>query len=259
MYFKKTLFVALVFNVLLLGCSESSGGSSVSNSVANEVQLQPAPKFGVEDWRKIVSESYVAENKKTDDDGRVDYSVCAIPKADGKCSFYFSGLRDNFNKVDIWSSPMIGASSTVGLISHLDLLMVLSECQSVVIVLTPQYVSDRKLLMMNKVALMADGEVVFEREIDTLQVQRSHEFDQFKEYWRIPIEPTDFAALERFAASKQKVARLSGDKGFVTLKKDVVGAFAFDLPHMTSATRTINERFAGASGPICQNSERQIK
>lgn len=259
MYFRKTLFVALVFNVLLLGCSDSSGGSSASNSVANEVKLQPAPKFGVEDWRKVVSESYLAKDEKHDDDGRVDYSVCAMPRTDGGCSFYFSGLRDNFNKVDIWSSPMIGVSSMVGLLSHLDLLVVLSECQPAVIVLTPQYVSDQKLLLMNKVALMADGEVVYEREVGTLQVQRNHEFDQFKEYWRIPIEPADFDALERFAASKNKVARLSGDKGFVTLKKDVVGALAFDLPHMISATRAINERLARVGGPNCQKSEPQIK
>lgn len=259
MYFKKTLMLALAFNVFLLGCGDSSGEAKALKPAVSENRLPPAPTFGVEDWRKVVAESYTAKNEKPDDDGRIDYFVCAVPSADGKCSYTFSGLRDGFNKVDIWSSPMINVSSLVGNISHVDLSVVLMECQPAMIVMTPKYVSDQKLLLMNKVALMADGEVVFEREIETLKVQRDQEFDQFKEFWRIPVEANDYAALERFAASKNKVARISGNKGFMTLKKDVVGALSFDMPGMIAATRTINERLASAGGPICQQSQSQIK
>lgn len=151
-------------------------------------------------------------------------------------------MKDGFRKVDHLTPPMTAfqemtvkytAKSGAAII---DMRLVAQQCMEAVAVLNPT-LHAKSWLFMNKVAFMADGNVVYEQDAPAQGVKRDTDDGRVMENWSFKIDPVDYEKLQQFAVAKSQVIRVTGDKGYTTLSKESVEIFSKDVIALIKATK----------------------
>ena len=241
---------------VLQGCGKQEVVSHTS-ATPQEVIAEPPPKpaYSNEDWRRDFTSAFVQSNEKTDSEGITNYRACFLPSGE-KCGIFLSGMKDGFRKVDHLTPPMTAwhetsvKYTTKSGSALIDMRVVAQQCTEAVAVLNPT-LHAKSWLFMNKVAFMADGDVVYEQDAPSQGVKRDAEDGRVMENWSLKLEPVDYEKLQKFATAKSQVIRVTGDKGYTTLSKESVDVFSKDVILMINATKLINEALVKNGGPNC--------
>jgi hypothetical protein len=119
------------------------------------------------------------------------------------------------------------------------------ECSAPSILLAP-VVTGENWLFMNKVALMADGEVVLERTFS--EVERDHNANRIVERAAFVATNEEINALKKFASAKTAIIRIGGKNGYVT--GDTL-ALTLDVGIVFRIVKKLEAAFDSMSGPNC--------
>lgn len=251
-------FLIAAAAVSIAGCKPSTEANNTAAIEAPKAEQPPAkPPYTEADWKRDFSSSFVTFKSETNGDGVTTYSACFEPNGE-KCALVLSGMKDGFRKVDhltpaatAWHGWLMKYPKGGVTASFVDLRAVAVHCDEVVVVLNP-VLHAKNWLFMNKIAFMADGDVVYEQSAADLQsVQRDTDDGKIWEKWSFRLEPEHYASLEKFAAAESKVIRLSGNKGYITMQADSVKVFTEDFPTVMKAVRVLNESLTKGGGPTC--------
>lgn len=255
--------VAMMVLSIVAGCEKqvpkaSPTDEANSGSVNATIPTPPKPPYTEKEWRRDFLSSFNASKQKSDGDGVSTYSACFEPIGD-KCNLSMSGKRDGFRKVDhltpvmtAWQEFQVKYPNKGRTAAFVDLRVVARQCGEAVVVLNPT-LNARKWLFMNRIGFMAEGDVVYEQEAPPQGVKRDVDDDRVWEGWSFKLEREDYTKLNQFALAKEKVIRLSGEKGYFTLEKGAVEVFAKDIQEAVKVANIVNESLGKGGGPACSS------
>ena len=118
-------------------------------------------------------------------------------------------------------------------------------------VLRPKFLGD-SWLFMESIAILADGVVVFEKQMsdvkrDTITRGRV----EVAETGGFVLTSSEIQAIRSMSDAKTVVIRLSGQKGYVTLKKDQVKQVRDDLKTLLEIYDQLGTSLSEVSGSPC--------
>lgn len=257
---RKLAFFVSLGMLVLIGCSKGESQAVVTTSIE---QAQPAltvpsrTSYTIDDWKRNFSQAFEALDIKTDEDGITEYYACFEPREEKpKCRLLLSGKRDGFIKGELLTPIMskIHVSAmeynTNGSEVYVGMHVAAPQCKTAGVVLNPKIFA-KTWLFMDKVAFMSDGNVVYEKSVDTQDVKRDVVDDGIQESWVFSVNESDYEKLAKFAESKSQIIRVSGEKGYMTLSKTSVQLFSSDIITTMAATAEINKSLIDGGGPEC--------
>jgi hypothetical protein len=182
----------------------------------------PPPLVLKADWEAAVQATHVRSSVKTDKDGITEFAACFGKSEDGKkCDLFSFGKKDAFRHLTTYT-PTGSGLARFSASKYLHSYVSLPDCKRPVVVLSPHFFSKGGWLFMNKVAVMADGELVLERHFENAEVQRDAETWGVDERAVWVASSSDMGALRRIASASAVIVRLTGSKGYTTVPdKDV--------------------------------------
>ncbi|GAO73350.1 hypothetical protein [Comamonas sp. E6] len=247
----KSLLVASLFAASVAGCSKSENKEPVNFPATPPVE--EVKKITSEEWRKAFLSTFKESDRKTDDSGITEYYACFDSSAEtSRCPDNYSSRRDGFKKVDYLTPLTTSFLGIADLKTMVSMYAAAVECDAVHAVLKPSFNGRNGWLFLNKVSFMADGEVVFEKSADFNDVKRDNKNRWVHEHWTFIVDTEDQQRLLKFANAQNKIIRLTGDKGYVTIEKQELNAFTKDIKSLVENTKKMNDAIAAAGGPACE-------
>lgn len=134
--------------------------------------------------------------------------------------------------------------------AYVGMYLTIIECKQPILIFEPVVNLDG-WLFMNKISVMVNGAVLIEQDLAREDVERDTVPGGIRErgFWK--LEPDSINALRTIASSDKAIIRLTGEKGFVTLKKDQELDFRKDLREILVAIDKMQAAFAAAGGFEC--------
>lgn len=252
---RKTVLTALTF-AFTAGCGEkqadvNSAPEPVAAAPATAPAPPPKPPFTKTEWRSAYKAAFVETKPTSDDEGITSYGACFGKKDDGKCEVVAYGKRDAFRKIDHLTTLHTSFNRIGDVTTFLGTYLSAIECRPPSLLIRPSVNKKGGWLFMEKVSLMADGEVVLDREMTTAQIDRDNEGYWVHETGNFIATDEELTALEKFVNAEQKAIRITGQKGYLTLPKERTAEFAKDAKDALSMLASLNKSFAAAGGPVC--------
>lgn len=248
--------VVVAVAAALSGCGKPSDVRPVAAASEPETPapavVEPRKPYTSDDWRRDFRALFEARQSKSDGEGRTTYQACVDPAPDGKtCGMSFQAAHDGFKKTD-YLRPALTAFRRIGdLKPMVDVYVAASECEEPIAVIRPTFNSKNGWMFMDKLSLMADGDVVFEKSAAPGDVKRDVDGQWVHELWTFHVTPAEFDQLRKFVAAKEKLVRLSGEKGYVSIKPDELKAFVRGLDDVLTFRDRAGAALAKAGGPTC--------
>lgn len=241
-----------VMCIALLGALVTGKAFCTSSSQSN----QQSPAYTAADWNRDLAASFVASEVKKNADGTTEYTACFVPnEMPGlKCelSSRVAGRHDSFRKLDQFTPFWSNLNETLSTKSNVQIYVSALECKRPAILIAP--VVDRKggWAFMKKVAILADGKVVLEREFQHHEVQRSNDANGVFERIDLITNDADQLGLRQFIKAKERVVRITGSKGYLTLPAKDVEHLVGDVTTAFIVHDAIVEALSKAGGPECR-------
>lgn len=251
---RNLLFTAAAAALLLTGCNKKEEQQVQNNSptIAAETPVdQPKPAYTKKEWRAALKSTFEESAVKTDEDGITEYSACFKKKDDGKCALFAFGKRDAFRKIDHLTPIHTRLNRIVNAQTQVGTYIAAIECEAPSLLLEPAVNKRGGWLFMEKVAFMADGDVVLERDFEHNRVDRDNESSWIHEKAAFIPTSNELDGLKRFTESNSQIIRITGQKGYITLPKEKTREFAEDAKATLTMLETINNAFKDSGGPTC--------
>lgn len=254
---REFLATVILFAVAISACNKQPNESvSEDKQVKNAVTLEQKKPYTSSDWERDFSSTFVASKKDSDGEGISSYKAC-FGESDGKCDISMSGRRDAFRKVDqltpvltVWQKYAVRLADKGRSASFVDLRVVAPNCREAVVVLNPT-LNASKWLFMDKIGFMGDGVLLYEKNADHQAVSRDVDGVRVWESWSFKLEQEDYEKIAQFSSAKEKVIRLTGEKGYFTMEKDSVDVFGKEIPEAIKVANKINDALKSGGGPTC--------
>jgi hypothetical protein len=189
-----------------------------ASSASAPAQVQ---QYSRASWLESVNATYRKLDEKADGEGITEFVACFDVAAGPKCSsatLSLFGKHDAFRRLThfhgVFSQLFAqkwAIEPTVGL------YVALADCDLPTVFISPVYVrrSGAEWLFMNRVAIMADGDIVIDRELG--DVDRNSVPGRLIERSHIMLDRPEMEALDKIANARKLVVRLTGKRGFVTV------------------------------------------
>lgn len=251
---RNLLFTAAAAALLLTGCNKKEEQQVQNNSptIAAETPVdQPKPAYTKKEWRAALKSTFEESAVKTDEDGITEYSACFKKKDDGKCALFAFGKRDAFRKIDHLTPIHTRLNRIVNAQTQVGTYIAAIECEAPSLLLEPAVNKRGGWLFMEKVAFMADGDVVLERDFEHNRVDRDNESSWIHEKAAFIPTSNELDGLKRFTESNSQIIRITGQNGYITLPKEKTREFAEDAKATLTMLETINNAFKDSGGPTC--------
>lgn len=225
----------LLVILILSGCSQESPTLPASASppaVMNPRKLVATP----EDWQKALAASHTVIDLKSEGDGMSSWYACfqepkpSVESKSKKCEHLSSSTRDAFRKLRFFKSGIYSSvPSAVPGWNYIVSYISLADNNLPKLILSPRYFSKGGWLFMNQASVLADGELIFDRNFEKLNVDRSSESYGVEEEIHLVMSPTEIESLRKVTSAKALSVRITGDKGYVTLKQEAVKFFKEEI------------------------------
>jgi hypothetical protein len=197
--------------------STSSTTAAATPSVPTPVKPMKvtAPVVTPEDWKKALEASYRKDFAKDGKDGVEEFVACfepnPNPKSKQKCGYIAFGKRDAFRKLRFYETgiPMMigdGVSTYVSL----------EDNGNPVLFLAP-YIFGDHWMFMNKMAIMVDGDVILEHDLNQKNCDREVLPGGVQERCDFIATDLEIENLRKIKAESKVLIRISGEKGYMTL------------------------------------------
>ncbi|MEM5314197.1 hypothetical protein [Paraburkholderia sp. JHI869] len=220
----KSIIFAAAAAVTFSACSKPSATAASRAPVAASVaapavaSMPASPVPTMSDWNAALSKLYVVSSKKDEGDGITSFfasfRVLAASDSKRKSHLIAFGKRDGFRKLDFYSTgiPMDLGTSLENYIS-------LPDGALPVLFLKPYFFSSKGWLFMNHVAVMVDGDVVFEHDFSNQHLDTDQLPGGVEESYSFMATPQDIDALRKVRPDSKVLIRITGKKGYVTVEK----------------------------------------
>lgn len=208
-----------------------------------------AQSVSAEEWRAAFASSFTASKKKGGSDGTSEFMAC-FEAGEPKCKLLLFGDSDAFRKLTFFTPLGVKLQAFVRG-NYLRTYLSVKECGRPVVILEPFYFSKSGWLFMHSVAVMADGEVVLEKNFREQTVDRSTDSPGVEESIHLPASAADVEGVRRAAAAKQIVVRITGDKGYVTARPDDAAKMKEDFAQVLGVAERINAAVDAKVDPAC--------
>ena len=227
-YFSSRAIFCIFAFVAVVACKPVVG----STAPAKATPLPPSATK--EDWVKAIKAVYDESNTEVDGKGITEFAACfkrgkaLAPDGRPKCELFSFAKYDAFNRITVFTpieSRLREHSSSKYLHSYVALL----DCERPSIVLSPHFFGKNGWLFMERVAVMADGNIVLEHTFDHNDVQRDNNSWGVDERARWIASGEERMVLKKVVDSKAVIVRIIGDKGYVTVDKRDVDAMKADF------------------------------
>lgn len=245
--------------VAISACGERAVDSNTSNVIQKNSDDTAKPSYTKEMWRADLLTPFNVSGVETDDDGMTKYLACqsSASTPDGKCKdgYFAFGKRDAFRKLDhlipAWTR-LDGFSKSS---SKIGIYIAAAECKPIEIILAPAVHENSGWLFMRKLSLLADGELAFERSFEHHDVERDNDARWIHERVDFVLKRQEIEQLRKYSSASQRVARITGDKGYITISKDPLEHFNKDAANILMMYDDINKVQKSNGGPTCSAPE----
>lgn len=231
----RLVLAAAAAALAISGCQnqeETERPASAASTAAAPAPPATPPAATRAQWLAAAKGTYVTTNSKTDGDGVTEFSAC-FPAIGEKCPPFMRGKRDAFRKLTIFT-PAKSLWNRYGAQGHVVPYFSVLDCGPPVLLINPTY-SASSWLFMEKVAFMADGEVVLEREFQSWDGSRETVRDGVMESIHWAVDPVDLVKVRALLDGKTIIIRLTGQKGYVSMDKSRTADFMIDLARTLKA------------------------
>ncbi len=209
-----------------------------------------------EDWKRALEASYVEEFSAKDEGDGITSSVAYCFGAESRpddlkeCGDLMFVERDAFRRVRFFTplnSKLYSALGDRYVFSYIALV----DCGLPKYVLRPHYFSKHDWLFLNRVTIMAEGEVVLDRDLSKLKARRDAESWGVDETVEFVATDEDLAALRRVAVASKVLIRLTGEKGYVATPPDYLARFSDDVRNALVAYDKLTAALKDYVPPSC--------
>jgi hypothetical protein len=223
---KMHLIRPLLILLLSLAASGCTKGSENKVHAAPLTAVPPPPRITKTDWYRAVVATYSERRVKDEGDGVTSFVACF---SDGgkECGDFATGKRDAFRKLrqymPQWSWP--GQYSD----QYVQTYIALPDCGEPIYFLKPRYFSQTGSLSLNRLSILSDGELVFDQDLSAFKLERERLSGGVEEGVSFAPTPAQFDALRKLATATKLSVRITGEKGYVTLKASDVAKLKIDV------------------------------
>lgn len=213
-----------IYSLLILALAACKPSNEIVTTKATTelkpAALPPAP-IKKSDWENAIKATYEKSQINTDKEGVTEFVACFQTKDGNKCTGSVFGKHDAFRHLTIFT-PANSESAALGIWKYLHSYVSLIDCKRPSVLLSPHIFSKEGWLFMDKVSVLADGELLLEHKFTSTEVDRDNNTWGIDERAHWVASDNDLSALKRIASAKVIIVRLSGAKGYVTVaEKDI--------------------------------------
>lgn len=187
------------------------------------VELAPAPPAPAPtvhtqvEWKQATDATHEKFSVRDEGEGVVKYAACfGGSLANKKCGALAFVQRDGFRKVE----HFFPRDSNMQLLleeSYVRTFVSLRDCYAPVVMFEPFFKAEH-WMFMNRFSIMADGEVIIDRDISQPTPARNVVRRWVQESSQVVATALEIAALRKVPNAKTILLRLTGDKGYETIK-----------------------------------------
>lgn len=224
------LFILLPF-VFAYGCEKIDP----SNNPEPISIIKPQPT--AEDWRQAVNsitQKHPSSKKEELSDGVTAETFCTGPVNEKYCVDVeldtVEIIDDRFRKIAHYI-PLAGLTTKAAAYSDTGILgtyIALKDNSNPLFFMFINY-NSKDWIFINHVAIMADDEVIFERSFDLSEVDRDIESEKVNERIDFTLKNTELSQLSKIKNDSKISIRVTGEKGYIPLKKDTTNAFKVEF------------------------------
>lgn len=215
--------------------SPSSAASPLSAASASQAPVNKAQ------WLAAIEKAYAPVNVRSDGEGMTQFLACFDKENAPKCKVLLSGKRDQFRSIQFFSAPLADWNAMAPSKSALRAYVALEDCSQPSIVFAPVFRGATRWLFIERVAILADDSIIFQRSFHNSDVTRGEEFNELKEFATAVLTDSEVEAVRALPSAKAVVVRISGSKSYVTLEKKFAMDFAKDLVRVLHGYDTFRE------------------
>ncbi|MGB6056315.1 MAG: hypothetical protein WBG17_13875 [Burkholderiaceae bacterium] len=245
---KRILAVAVL--AVLFGCGQKANPEPevvAEPAKVEEPAPPPVPAATPEEWKAALLATYKEDNVEDKGDGITGFTACFALKEDGKCKTLSLASRDAFRKLRFYKSGWLSATGNG--CPYVNSYVSVPDNDVPVLFLNPCYFSKDGWLFMEKVAIMVDGEVVLERNFDDHGVKRDAESYGVQEDYHFVATDADLQALRKISPASKVLVRLTGKKGYVSVKPKDAEEFKKEIINALYIFDTIKSAVSGHLPP----------
>ena len=208
------------------------------------------PKYTLEQWRSDFKSSFEATGTKTDKDGVTEFMAC-FKKEEKGCPMFSFGKTDGFRSVSHFTPPNTQLKSIADAWSFFRVYVAALECKEPVIIISPTFNSRNGWIFMDKAAIMSDGEVTLEQSFENFKVDRDNEGGRVLEKVTWILSEDQIASLRKTIEAKKIIMRISGSKGYYTVKPENENGFREDASISLFIYDSLMQKMKANGGPEC--------
>ncbi len=180
----------------------------------------PAAPVTVEEWRRSLGTAYEQTQIKNPGDGVTTF-MAMFPKKGGVGAF---GEHDAFNKAYLFKPFNTQLDWNLG--PSVRCYVLVLEGASPVVVVSPLYWSRDGYISLRKLAILVDGELLFERAFQASDIKRGRYGVGVNETVNIVLSGDALQPFRKITKESTIAIRLTGDSAYVNLKKDGIDPIA---------------------------------
>jgi hypothetical protein len=199
---------------LLAACDQNT-----ATQVAGPVIAASAPTSKpatIDEWRQSIKFTYEESQVKKTEEGVTEF-VGLFPKKGGVFAF---GKHDVFHKAYIFKPASTQMQWDLG--PNVRCYVVVPEGMPPSIVISPQYWGKSGYIFLNKLAILVDGELLFEKAFQFSDVKRGRYGVGVNETANIVLSGDALLPFRKITNASTVAIRLTGDREYVNLKNDGV-------------------------------------
>lgn len=243
--------IIFAFTFALCGCQQKSNSEPPITSSKPEAPTPAIPVPTAEDWNKALNSSYVETSFKDKGDGVSSFAAC-FEKVEKRCNAFAFGSRDAFRKLRFFTgrysqSPLFGLWPYVG--SYVSL----SDNSRPDIFLAPLFYSKGGWLFMEKVSILLDNNVIFERDFSKEKVERNNDYHGVTESYDFIATESEIANLRKITADSKLLIRLTGQKGYFSISADNSKNFRDEIINTLNIFDFLNKSLDGHIPPTSKS------
>lgn len=186
--------------------------------VAKAVML--AAPVTVDEWRQSVGAAYEQTQVKKPGDGVTTF-MAMFPKKGGVGAF---GEHDAFNKAYLFKPFATRLEWNLG--PNVRCYVLVPEGAGPLIVVSPLYWGRDGYLSLRKLAILVDGELLFEKDFQAADIKRGRYGVGVNETANIVLSGDELLPFRKITKESTIAIRLTGDTDYVNLKKDNIDPIA---------------------------------
>lgn len=225
----KKIITGAAVALALVSCAKQEGAEPrPDGEVVHQISVPaPVPKAATpEEWKAALLSTYEESQVKDKGEGVTEFMAkFKLPNNDLRQIAF--GQRDAFRKVRIYTTGMPDQVST----SVLPYVSIPDNSRPVLL-LQPFYSGDT-WIFVEKVSVMSDGEIVFEHECP--KPSRDTRGGGVTEHCDILLEKPEIDALRKITDTSKVAVRLTGSKGYASVKKDGYNPLKYFVRDLQSA------------------------